>query len=120
MLNIRPDQQEALEQTSEERFRAERRAHAARFWPDECAALGAEGVEARIQRALDDCAEHGITIERDVARYVDLLFVWGDDFAISRKTPWARGILEDSTLDGPLKVHQLSFRTKKELERDPA
>jgi hypothetical protein len=98
------------------RFQETCRQHARTFWPGQCDDLGEDGLNARVQLAIDRAAQFGIEAERDVARFLDLLFVWGDDFAESEPTAWARDILEDETLDSPLKVHQLSFRTKKELE----
>lgn len=115
MLKIRSQQLEALGDAASLRFQAACREHAREYWPRQCDELGDDGLNARIEHAIEEAGRFGIESERDVARFFDLYFVWGEGFVDAERTSWARDILEDETLDGPLKVHQLSFRTKKEL-----
>ena len=99
------------------RFQETCRRHARAFWPSQCEELGEEGLVARVQLAISRAGKFGIETEREVARFLDLMFVWGDDFPELKRTAWAKDVLEDDTLDAPLKVHQLSYRTKRELDR---
>lgn len=120
MIRLRPQQLKALDQSASDRFRAAYREHALKFWPDACAALGAEALEARIDNGVELASEFEITSERDTARFLDLFFVWGDAFPDGPATPWAKEILGDATLDGRLRVHQLSVRTTQELQQAEA
>ncbi len=94
---------------SDDRHRGfERRliAHLNRSFPAECATLGGEGIRQAVRSGIALAATYGIRLERDICRYVDLMFVLGHDF--DRDLPWASDILSDEMCPNPTaKVERL-------------
>jgi hypothetical protein len=75
--------------------------HVAQFFPDCCAELGPGGVEALVDEAVGGAAEEGFVEPLHVARFVDLVFELGADFADDPRFPWARAVLDDPGLRTP-------------------
>ena len=65
-------------------------------FPAECNELGDEGVRQRIRDGVDRSATYEIRTERDVAHFIRLTFGLGPKFDTSRKTSWAKEILQDT------------------------
>ena len=53
-------------------------------------------------------AAHGLTFERDISAYVELMFVFGPDFEHDSRFPWARPLAEASEFD-PSALIQATF-----------
>jgi hypothetical protein len=53
---------------------------------------------------------YGVTTERDLTLFIDLLFLAGQDFDHNRKMTWARRILLDKNLDGTAKMQAIYQR----------
>jgi hypothetical protein len=93
MLVIREPQMAALGRRHRAGFDARLRDHLRRFFPERCAALGDVGLDEAIAHGVGRAHEHGLTAERDVCKYVDLMFVFGRDFDLPEQQPWAARIL---------------------------
>jgi len=91
--------------------------HCQQVWSMQTEQLGEEVTRQRVRGSIERAREFQITSESDVARFLDLTFVWGEDFA--RSVPWAAKILADEDRPPWLKIHQLSERTKRELSGIP-
>jgi hypothetical protein len=63
--------------------------------------LSDEQVLRLIRDGIDESATHGIRAERDVARYIEFLVIFGPEF---QSLGWAGEILSTSTLDGAGKM----------------
>ena len=67
--------------------------HLERCFPHRCRALGPDGVREAVDHGIARAAAYGIRSERDVCKYVDLMFVFGRDFDLPAEQPWAAKIL---------------------------
>jgi hypothetical protein len=93
MLLIRKPQLEALGARHRSAFAARLGEHLGRFFPERCRVLGPEGVAEAIEHGITRAALYGLTSERDVCKYIDLMFVFGRDFDRAECQPWAARIL---------------------------
>lgn len=93
MLVIREPQMTALGLRHRASFDARLGDHLRRFFPERCAALGEGGVAEAIAHGVERARVHGLTAERDVCKYVDLMFVFGRDFDLAEQQPWAARLL---------------------------
>lgn len=93
MLTIRKPQLEALGARHRAAFAARIAEHLGRFFPERCRVLGADGVAEAVEHGITRAALYGITSERDVCKYIDLMFVFGRDLDRAESHPWAARIL---------------------------
>jgi hypothetical protein len=94
VLVVRRAQLDALGEPRRLEFVERTARHLARFFPERCAALGEEEVKAAVQHGIRRAAAHGFTTERDVCKYIDLMFLFGWDF--DRGERWAAETLAQS------------------------
>lgn len=67
--------------------------HLKKFFPRQCEAEGEPQIRKTIQYGIERAAAYGITAERDVCKYIDLMIVFGSDFDADEQLPWAGEIL---------------------------
>jgi hypothetical protein len=72
---------------------------------------------AFVEAALQHGHRHGLDEPVDLARYACLWCIWGATFDEKPGFDWAREVLADTRRGPALKVHQLVFRTREELQR---
>lgn len=101
MLVIRDAQLAALGARHRAAFSGRLVAHLERFFPERCQALGPGGVAEAIEHGVDRAALYGIVAERDVCKYVDLMFVFGRDLDRAEVHPWAARILSKHATTAP-------------------
>lgn len=87
-------------------------AHVDRCFPERRATLGEGGVREVIRLGVDRAAAHGITTEREVCKFIDLMLVFGIDF--DQQQAWAKEALEAGGRDPFAKVSQLYERAIQE------
>src|SRR4051812_21947994 len=63
-------------------------AHLRRFFPDECAALGEEGLDERIADGIGGALSYGFEAPDHIAQYIDLTFTFGPDFDVDPALSW--------------------------------
>lgn len=112
MLVIRRAQMDALARAAREPFVENIIAHLRRVWPEECAAMGEEGLDAFVGHGLARCEQYGVETEYDVGRYCDLMLILTRDFDVDPKIPWAQDILTSPGFDGRMKVDELMEHTE--------
>lgn len=117
MLRIRKEQYDILVQQAIHNFENRMYAHATKVFPDECKALGEEGVRRLIKEGIERAARYGIEIEYDVARFVDLQYILAPDFDTNPEIPWAAAILKAPDLDATKRLDRLYERTEAELKK---
>ncbi len=115
MLVIRKQHKDAFGKVARDRFACRALAHCKRVFKADCEKMGDQSVRERIARGIDSADGYGIRKEHDVVRYIDLMFIFSDDFDTSRDTPWAKRILGHEDLGGTTKMDRLYERTRKEL-----
>lgn len=113
MIVIRREQMEALSKASQRDFESRMIKHLKEFFPEECRRAGDERVLAAIRQGIVRAATYGITMEADVARYIDLSVVLGLDFDSGRRWPWAKTILNKPDLTPATKLWALMDQTRR-------
>lgn len=112
MLVIRRAQMDALARSAMEPFVENVIGHLRRVWPEECAAMGEEGLEAFVAHGMAKCERYEIETEYDVARYCDVMLLLHPDFDEDPLLPWAQETLTAPGYDGRVKVDQLMERVE--------
>jgi len=112
---IREAQMQVLQAAAREKFLKRLMAHFIEVWPEQVKDLG-DNYREVIERGVAKALNYDIAAEQCIARYLNLWFVWGVEFEDNPEFEWAKEILEDPSRPQHLKAHQLSWRTKKELE----
>jgi hypothetical protein len=79
-----------------ERFVERMRAHLLAFFPEKCELMNAQELGSVIQRGILNAQQYGITSDRDVAGYIDLMILLGEDFDTDPSIPWAGEILRET------------------------
>ncbi len=112
MLVIRSAQMDALARAAMDPFVENVTAHLRRVWPEECAAMGEEGLERFVAHGMERCARYEIDTEYDVGRYCDVMLLLHPQFDEDPNLPWASDTLTSEGLDGRMKVDQLMERVE--------
>ena len=101
MLTIRKEQTETFSNNAQKNFECRMVTHLKRVFPDQCSAMEDAGIRQIIQTGIEKAAKYGVQAEYDVARYIDLMFVFGIEFDKSPEYPWASRILTSREYSGP-------------------
>ncbi len=72
--------------------------HLRTVFPEACNELGDAGLRREIKRSIEKANQHGFDCERDLALFVDLVFLLGQDFDQDPRMAWAGQILNDLSL----------------------
>ncbi|MEP7125545.1 MAG: hypothetical protein ABJE95_31725 [Byssovorax sp.] len=102
MLKIRKEQKQAFARRELEGFQDRMIDHLGALFPAYCEPLGEPAVRRLIELGVERAARHGVVTERGVCVYLDVMFAFGRDFEADPALPWARAILVDRTINGPL------------------
>ncbi len=93
MIVIRPAQTEAFKPDAIDRFATGLLPHVERYFPNHYAILGVETVYQVIQLGISRAAAHGISSQRDVCLYVNLMWLFGSHFDRDPTLSWAAAAL---------------------------
>ena len=88
MLVIRKEQMDVLERGTNAAFEERMVLHLRRSFAVKCDELGDTGVLRRIRAGAAKAASFGIVTQRDVARYINLMFTHGEGFDADPALPW--------------------------------
>lgn len=110
MLTIRKDQMAAFEVKLARKFRAQLRNHARNDLAAETEKISDLDLETMIDGALERGKGYGVTSERDVSLFFDLMILKGRGFDQDRKLSWIRKILTDETMEGSAKMNAIYMR----------
>jgi hypothetical protein len=98
---IRHAQMRALSDNAGRAFEDRVFVHLNGCFPNQCRQWGEPEVREWIRYGIKQASEYGITAQRDVCKYIDLMFVYGHDFDQDPNLPWASSILHDRALRDP-------------------
>jgi hypothetical protein len=98
MLVVRTAQLEALGASVQQHFEERLMAHLERFFPQPCVILGEFGLRQLCQEGIARARAYGLRSERDLCKYLNLMFVFGCDF--DHEQPWAAEILQLGSAPG--------------------
>jgi len=101
MFKLRQEQMAAFTQAVLQNFEDRMVVHLNQFFPEQCTMLGEPKVRETIRYGIQRAASHGIVVERDVCKYLDLMFAFGPDFDQDPRHPWAAEILNDPKTTDP-------------------
>jgi len=83
-----------------DRYIAETVQHLRKRFPAECAERSKDGLGAMVEKARSDGKAWKVTSGYDVRRLSECYLIYGDDFARTDETAWARHILRRDDLSG--------------------
>lgn len=111
MLVIRNQQMSVFEKAATENRFNRFYDNLARIYPHVAARLGAEGVRARAQRAMDRAESHGFRERENIEAFVHIAFLLDrEDFDTAPETQWAGQILAWENADAYTKIAALEKR----------
>jgi hypothetical protein len=110
---VRKEQMDAFGELMRKGFEDRMVVHLNEVLPSRSAELGEEKLREEIRFGMESAASYEIVTERDVARYIDLMFLLGRDFDASPATPWARPILTDKSSSAENRVRRLQLTARK-------
>jgi hypothetical protein len=109
MLIIRAAQMKALDKAAEETFLAFMAGDIERRWPSRFSALGRSASTARIGASYRRAKGFGLRRKPDVAWFIQIDYVLGEEFERFPGLEWALQILQ-ADLPGETKVYRLQRR----------
>ena len=118
MLTIRHEQMQAFETYMARQFEERLSASLRSRFHKKTADLNDEQLRAAIRAGAELAAAYGITVERDVARFVTLQYHLGAAFDTDPSYPWAGETLKRSDLSGTAKMDALGNHTRGLAEDD--
>jgi len=108
MLTIRNQQMAVFEAFAGELFLKKMEQHLRVFFPEQCDSMTSDEIRRTCEHGCARAAFHGITSERDVCKYINLMFTFGREFDVDLRWPWATRILRDAAVSGPtLRINRL-------------
>ncbi len=116
MLVIRQEQERILAQYAAERFVEQACGHLHKCWPEQCEARGEEAVRTSVQMALKRAKRYGITTQRGIIRFLDVMYLLGDNFDTNPELAWATGILAHATMPAWAKADRVWAEAKERAE----
>jgi hypothetical protein len=119
MLTIRKEQMAVFEAQFDRRFRASLLQHVRTDLPAESKPLSDPDLDSMITQAIERCRPYGVTSERDVALFLDLMLLKGRDFDREPKHRWMAKILQDKDLEGAAKMKAIYQRLAALENRQP-
>ena len=111
MLTVRLESVEAMQRDRLAQANRQLVAYAEQRFPTVFKPQQSERTRKLVEKIRAQAAEHGITREDNVASMIDLVTMFGLDFA---KAPWAADVLSNSNLAGPDKISILRRRLNKQ------
>jgi hypothetical protein len=100
-MQIRAEQMQAFSNAATADFENRLAAHLHRFFPEACQSLEEAGVRERIRYGISAAGTYDIMAERDVCKYIDVMFTLGWHFDRDPQFPWAYEILTDASVEDP-------------------
>jgi len=105
---IRNEQMDQLGKNEQKKFEDKMVVHLKEFFPDECREVGDDEVRQSIRYGVERAETYGITDERDVCSYIDVMYAFGPDFDKDPACSWAARILNDPDIeDGSQRADEL-------------
>jgi hypothetical protein len=114
MLVIRNVQMEALAVASRELFCERLARWLPTIAPDRCRALGEAGVQSYVTDGVARAAGYGITSERDVAAYFELVMGLAPEFETRPELAWLVAVLRRTRVPAPLRLERIRARLAEE------
>lgn len=89
MLVLRRPQIKAISYLARERFVQRMEAHVRQYFPEDTGALEPDALRAVVEQGIERAEKHGFTADRDITRYLNLMFTFGREFDRDPSLGWA-------------------------------
>ena len=119
MLLIRDEQLLALRGVREKEYERRLAAHLRKYFSETCADLGERGLRDAVRYGIKRAKAYGIQAERDVVKYLNLMFVFGRDFDTDPRFPWAASMLRSTDYGPTLRINQVYSDAKARIDQGP-
>ena len=106
MITISQQQLGGFAERAEQTFEQRMFGHLNRFFAEQCRTLGDRGVGESIRQGVLRARVYGITSQREVCKFIDLMYVLGVDFDTRLKI--AERALTDSSVPTTERVTRLT------------
>lgn len=120
MLLIRDAQMHVLHALARRQFEERMGAHLASVFPEEAGQLGPDGLRTLVGEGVEKARGYGLSREREVGLFLNLLVGLGARFDEDEAFEWAQRILRRGDLPGPTKMHRLYRRLERQEGRRAA
>lgn len=114
-MQVRKEQADALNEGRKKVFEDRMVGHVRQAFPLEFSDLGEDTVRQDIRYGIDRAEAHEIFAERQVAEYIDFMFILGRDF--DTEIPAARRILEGVEFPAVERLCKIGFMASEEKIR---
>ncbi len=109
MLTIRSQQMQALSEYMQANFEDRLIRHISEDFPEEFKKMGGSEendapVREFVKKGCSKATSYGISTERDISRFIDLMLRFGEGFETLDSMEWTVPILNDETLIGRGKI----------------
>lgn len=106
MIQLRAEQLQAFSADARRRFEDCMVAHLNKLFPGQCGPQRERRTRLAIAYGIERAANHGLTTERDVCIFIELMYTFGQDFDADMKLPWAARILRDPQCHPSLRIER--------------
>jgi hypothetical protein len=113
MFTLHSHHTDAFDKDIRRRFENRMVDHLNAFFPAQCGQLGEKEVRNWINLGIQRAGSYGIVSERDVCKYIDIMFVHGRNFDSDPRKPWAASILTAKSVDPADKTRVLFENARK-------
>lgn len=105
MLKILPGQMTQLAERAQADFVVAMRSHLRSGYPERCGSMSDDELTGLIREGMERARSHGIEIDFDIQRYLELMVVLGPRF--DRELDWAAAILGRADFSARIRVDLL-------------
>ncbi|MCU0726130.1 MAG: hypothetical protein MUE73_10125 [Planctomycetes bacterium] len=116
MLILRKEQEDVLKRLASDEYECRVLAHVKAVFPAHVEKRGEPDCRRIIRKGIEESARYRIRTEFDVVRFIDLMFVLGEDFPKDSRLPWASTTLARKDLSPTSKVDQLWEQSTERLK----
>jgi hypothetical protein len=117
MITVNSGQLNAMRTAGRRHFEARMTVHLNTYFPEQCDALGDVGVLDAVSHGIERASTYGLRSQRDVCKYIDLMFTLGRDFDVDPRLPWVRAVLNDPRQSTIRKIDRLTHEAQRRIAR---
>jgi hypothetical protein len=119
MFIITAQQRDAFRARGQAELRSALVSHLGECFPARCEGLGAERLTAIVDDGMLRAEALGLTLEQDIAAYLELVIAFGAGFESDARFPWARRLLDAPEHDPSARIRATFAAALAALSTDP-
>jgi hypothetical protein len=110
MLKIRKEQMEIFGELMLRKFEDYMVVHIQDDFAEQVKETPEDALRATIQKGLSKTERYNIKIEYNIERYIDLMFILGEDFDTAEKTQWAGELLRNEQMSALERINRIYYQ----------